>query len=98
MYHLCKHMPLMQPVMQQGSQDNTFPFLPLCIFPLGPAGKLGCLSIYDRPGFYFGCIKIRNTLLGFVYVIIVPNSKREMALDIHPLQTSGEFIFQGQTP
>lgn len=97
MYHLCKHMPVMQPVYSRVPRITHYHFCHSAYFPWGHPRAM-CLSIYDRPGFYFGCIKIRNTLLGFVYVITVPNSKREMALDIHPLQTSGEFIFQGQIP
>jgi hypothetical protein len=85
-------------VILQGSQDSTFPFLPLCIFPLGPAKELCCLSVYDRPGFYFRCIKIRSIPLGIVDAISVPDSKREMAFDIHPLKSSGKFIifFRGK--
>lgn len=88
-------MPLMLCVIQQGSQDSTFPFLSLCIFPLGPARELCCLSVDDRPGFYFRCIKIRSILLGISDAITVPDSKREMVLDIHPLETSGKFILWG---
>lgn len=95
MYHLCKHMPLMLCVILQGSQDNTFPFLSLCIFPLGPASELCCLSVDDRPGFYFRCIKIRSILLGIADAITVPDSKREKALDIHPLETFQKFILWG---
>lgn len=88
----------MEAEILQGSQDNTFPFLPLRIFPLGPAGKLCCLSIYDRPGFYFRHIKIRNTLLGFVYVITVPKSKRKWYLISIPYRHQGNLFFRGKHP
>lgn len=88
-------MPLMLCLIQQSSQDSTFPFLTLFIFPLGPARELCCLSVDDRPGFYFRCIKIRSILLGIADAITVPDSKREMALDIHPLETSGKYILWG---
>lgn len=49
----------------------------------------------DRPGFYFRRIKISSILLGIADAITVPDSKREMALDIHPLETFQKFILWG---